>query len=336
MMTQMEENRLASEERMFKLIQGNAEVVPKFHVMPDLNANIEDFSGEKCDKSALDWKMFPLVEFAEESGGGLSVIRSEGYTPRKKEVFWLSTKESKKFEKILLSENQTFDKWKLYSIKRCLYESDDYKVIKKKLRRAEDTSDLQSEADEVVATLSKRKTRPTQRLLQFDSSEEDTASKFSRPPTISLDRQLRNVASQQQLEVLELVAQCSIPISRSSTPQSSLSGLDSSIVENSTLTTCLDHDIRQPEEYLKRQDNYDALRCHLSTFGGKNVNDITSKIFKKVIDDQLACNYNYLGTWSQKKAFLQLSLDKVVIDAVKAKQFLEKKINFTSLFMDTL
>ncbi|KAK4881447.1 hypothetical protein RN001_004766 [Aquatica leii] len=186
--------------------------------------------------------MFPLVEFAEESGRGLSVIRSEGYTPRKKEVFWPSTNESKKFEKILLSENQTFDdKWKLYSIKRCLYESDDYKVIKKKLRRGEDTSDLQSEADEVVATLSKRKTRPTQRLLEFDSSEEDTASKFSRPPTISLDRQLRNVASQQQLEVLEPVAQCSIPISRSSTPQSSLSGLDSSIVENSTLTTCLDN-----------------------------------------------------------------------------------------------
>ncbi|KAK4884949.1 hypothetical protein RN001_001220 [Aquatica leii] len=99
-----------------------------------------------------------------------------------------------------------------------------------------------------------------------------------------------------------------------------------------------DHDIQQLEEYLKRQDNYDALRCHLSTFGGKNVNDITkitSKIFKKVID-QLACNYNYLGTWSQKNAFLQLSLNKVVIDAVKAKQFLEKKINFTSLFMDTL
>ncbi|KAK4885855.1 hypothetical protein RN001_002126 [Aquatica leii] len=131
------------------------------------------------------------------------------------------TLKSKKFEKILLSENQTFDdKWKLYSIKRCLYESDYYKVIKKKLRRAEDTSDLQSEADEVVATLSKRKTRPTQRLLEFDSSEEDTASKFSQPPTISLDRQLRNVASQQQLEVLEPVAQCSIPISRSSTPQS--------------------------------------------------------------------------------------------------------------------
>ncbi|KAK4886820.1 hypothetical protein RN001_003091 [Aquatica leii] len=287
-------------------------------------------------------KMFPLVEFAEESGGGLSVIRSEGYTPRKKEVFWLSTKESKKFEKILLSENQTFDKWKLYSIKRCLYESDDYKVIKKKLRRAEDTSDLQSEADEVVATLSKRKTRPTQRLLQFDSSELDTASKFSRPPTISLDRQLRNVASQQQLEVLEPVAQCSIPISRSSTPQSSLSGLDSSIVENSTLTTCLALQKKLTNDviFIKEQSSclliYSFQRCHLSTFGGKNVNDITSKIFKKVIDDQLACNYNYLGTWSQKKAFLQLSLDKVVIDAVKAKQFLEKKINFTSLFMDTL
>ncbi|KAK4873801.1 hypothetical protein RN001_013161 [Aquatica leii] len=55
MMAQMEENRLASEERMLKLIQGNTKVVPKFHVMPNLNANIEDFYGEKCDKSALDW-----------------------------------------------------------------------------------------------------------------------------------------------------------------------------------------------------------------------------------------------------------------------------------------
>ncbi|KAK4877437.1 hypothetical protein RN001_009943 [Aquatica leii] len=103
-----------------------------------------------------------------------------------------------------------------------------------KLRRAEGTSDLQNEADKVVATFSKRKRRPTQRLLDLDSSEEDTASKFSRSPTI-----IKNVASQQQLEVLEPVTQCSIPISTSSTSQSSLSGLDSSIVENSTLTTCL-------------------------------------------------------------------------------------------------
>ncbi|KAK4885467.1 hypothetical protein RN001_001738 [Aquatica leii] len=133
--------------------------------------------------------MFSLVEFTDESGGSLSVIR-------KKEMFWPSTKESKKFEKILLSENQTFDdKWKLYSFKRCLYESDDYEVIKKKLRRAEDTSDLQSKADEVI-----------------------------------IYGKVRNVASQQQLEVLEPVAECSIPILRSSTPQSSLSGLDSSIL----------------------------------------------------------------------------------------------------------
>ncbi|KAK4887164.1 hypothetical protein RN001_003435 [Aquatica leii] len=230
--------------------------------------------------------MFPLVEFAEESGGRLSVIRSEGYTPRKKEVFWPSTKESKKFENILLSENQTFDKWKLYSIKRCLYESDDYKVIKKKLRRAEDTSDLQSEADEVVATLSKRKTRRTQRLLEFDSSEEDTASKFSRPPTISLDRQyllrvflvlfnlyviiygkVRNIASQQQLEVLEPIAQCSIPISRSSTPQSSLSGLDSSIVENSTLTTCLALQKKLTNDVIFIKEQSSCLLMQIMIFG---------------------------------------------------------------------
>ncbi|KAK4876048.1 hypothetical protein RN001_012470 [Aquatica leii] len=106
--------------------------------------------------------------------------------------------------------------------------------------------------------------------------------------------------------------------------------------ENSSSNEIVENNFQYDINTDEDENECDIERCHLSTFGGKSVNDITSKIFKKVIDDQLACNYNYLGTWSQKKAFLQLSLNKVVIDAVKAKQFLEKKINFTSLFMDTL
>ncbi|XP_031328595.1 uncharacterized protein LOC116176353 isoform X2 [Photinus pyralis] len=326
-----------------------------------------------CLDYYLQGEMFSLVEFAEESGGGLAIIRTEWFTPRKQEAFWPPTKQSKTFEKVLLNEDQVIDnKWKLCFVRRTLFESDDYERVKRKLPRAEYTSDLQSSEAEVGSQgdadqdkFQKRKRAPSRRLLSSSSDEEQT-SKFPRPPTLNLNKQIRHVPSPRQLEICEPVPDLSSEQSIASTSQSSHND------NNTTLASCLslqkklvndiifikeqnkliiellrqqkltqekiqfenalpanfpvklpvnaEQEIQLLEQYLTIQDNYDLLRCHLSTFGGKNINDTTSNILKRVINDSVACSYNYLGTRSNKKPFSQLSLKKVVVDAVKAKQ----------------
>lgn len=65
---------------------------------------------------------YVLIEF--EDGGGVAIIRKTWLTPRKKEVFWPPLKDQKTFDKIL--ENTKYpdtEKWKLYPILKCLYET---------------------------------------------------------------------------------------------------------------------------------------------------------------------------------------------------------------------
>jgi len=64
---------------------------------------------------------YVLIEF--DDGGGVAVVRKTWITPRKKEVFWLPMKDQKTFYKVLESTlYPDTEKWKLYSILRCLYD----------------------------------------------------------------------------------------------------------------------------------------------------------------------------------------------------------------------
>lgn len=67
--------------------------------------------------------MFAVVEFSEDEGG-LAVVKSSWLTPRKRNVFWPLIKDTKQFNKILLSREDTSkESWLLYGIARIFYES---------------------------------------------------------------------------------------------------------------------------------------------------------------------------------------------------------------------
>lgn len=68
--------------------------------------------------------MFKVVEFEDSGdGGGLSVIREEWLTPRKKECLWPPFKVASKYNKCLATNTVPSDDWTIYPIKRILYET---------------------------------------------------------------------------------------------------------------------------------------------------------------------------------------------------------------------
>lgn len=79
---------------------------------------------------------FVVIQFDEEGGNGLAVIHTKWLTPRKTEVFWPPFKDSSLFNKALKQGQEIDDKWKLYSIKKKFFETDDLDIAKKKLKRA--------------------------------------------------------------------------------------------------------------------------------------------------------------------------------------------------------
>jgi len=69
---------------------------------------------------------YVLIEF--DDGGGVAVVRKTWITPRKREVFWPPMKDPKTFNKVLENTlHPDTEKWKLYSILRCLYETGKHK-----------------------------------------------------------------------------------------------------------------------------------------------------------------------------------------------------------------
>lgn len=69
---------------------------------------------------------YVVIEFSD--GGGVAVVRNIWLTPRKKEVFWPPMKDQRTFDKILeKTVHADTEKWKLYPIQRCLFETGEHK-----------------------------------------------------------------------------------------------------------------------------------------------------------------------------------------------------------------
>lgn len=66
-------------------------------------------------------KMYYVVEFDDETGGGIGLIREEWLTPRKKETFWPPSKLSTQYNKSLIDGHVPDEKWKLCPIRRIFY-----------------------------------------------------------------------------------------------------------------------------------------------------------------------------------------------------------------------
>lgn len=66
-------------------------------------------------------RMFSVVEFNEQFGGGLAVVHCKWFTPLKREVFWPPYKDNKSYRKALKQGEEISDTWSLFPITKCYY-----------------------------------------------------------------------------------------------------------------------------------------------------------------------------------------------------------------------
>ncbi|KAJ8931529.1 hypothetical protein NQ314_015544 [Rhamnusium bicolor] len=115
---------------------------------------------------------FVGVEFAANEG--LAIVSVNWLTHRKKEVFWPDSKKQSCYEKLL--KNHTIpdeDSWQLYSIQRCFFNTDTYEKARQKLKKAELTSDLQSDESD-SELLESKKVRARKRPISESSDSGDS------------------------------------------------------------------------------------------------------------------------------------------------------------------
>ncbi|KAF5270263.1 hypothetical protein FQR65_LT17863 [Abscondita terminalis] len=125
--------------------------------------------------------MFRIVKFDDHDGGGVAIANSKWFTPRKKELYWPPYKEINAYNKALKKgEDVNTDNWKLFKIKRLFYSTDDFDKARKKLKIAEQSSDLNTDCEDFQST--RRIIRKPRRIVE--SSDDEESSKFERPPRV--------------------------------------------------------------------------------------------------------------------------------------------------------
>ncbi|KAK9754970.1 hypothetical protein QE152_g778 [Popillia japonica] len=113
------------------------------HFMVVVNSWLLARRAGKFDMPLLDTQ-FPVLELTVEDGGGLAVVNSNWLTPRKKQVFWPPVNEQTKFNRYLKTESVNTETWILYKIRKIYYECDDLELANRKLKKAEQESDVYS------------------------------------------------------------------------------------------------------------------------------------------------------------------------------------------------
>ncbi|KAB0794081.1 hypothetical protein PPYR_13701 [Photinus pyralis] len=113
---------------------------------------------------------FVGVEFDARSGGGVAIINRNWLTPRKQEVFWPPYKYQSDFDMAVKKAEQPSDRWRIFKLKRKLFESNEFSLAVNKLNRFEATSDVETDRDEEKRTPAKRYRK---RGHYFDSEDED-------------------------------------------------------------------------------------------------------------------------------------------------------------------
>ncbi|CAH1102781.1 unnamed protein product [Psylliodes chrysocephalus] len=296
--------------------------------------------------------MYCLIEFKEKDGGGLAVVSDTWLTPRKKQVYWPPYKDNGQFRKALTKgEEVNSETWKLYDIHRTFYECDDYAKACIKLKKAQVTSDIQSDENEEV--IQKRRRIP--RKLSYSDSEEEDSCKLPRPPPIKLGKTstpaLVNLLSSTSPEVTP--SSSYIASSQASTDTSRDTTLDRAAYEtllkyvlkvkeqNQQILSLLqkkstdvpvsmvpsdlpinfplnlEEDLRSLENYLNNKENLNVLILYFSQKGASNELITTvNRTLKHLISNALASQYSYFGK-RQKRAFHELKLNELVIGSVK-------------------
>lgn len=75
-------------------------------------------------------RMYSVVQFSPSEGGSVSIVVNKWLTPKKTEVFWPPTKDTKTFDKLLQQCSSPSERWSTYGIDRVFCETGKLKVFK--------------------------------------------------------------------------------------------------------------------------------------------------------------------------------------------------------------
>ncbi|XP_025269900.1 uncharacterized protein LOC105259393 [Camponotus floridanus] len=70
-------------------------------------------------------------------------------------------------------------------------------------------------------------------------------------------------------------------------------------------------------DHINDNENFSELISYLSTLGGHDVTSKTNAILRKILTNEVASHYSFLGSKNQKKAFPTINLNRAVIRAVQ-------------------
>ncbi|KAK4883183.1 hypothetical protein RN001_006502 [Aquatica leii] len=275
------------------------------------------------------------VQFSQD--GGLAVVHEKWLTPRKTEVYWPPCKQQHDYDKLLKCGDEPKDHWQLFSISKLYFESDNFEVARKKIKKLEFTSDIQSDED---CSLLKRKRTAPLRFSHGSSTEDEyvnpkNSSNLKRPPRINLDSLDGEIpTSHQELSTLLLqIKEQNNQILAWIRSQSTVALVPRSLPEKFPVSFPLRNNshVEELENYIALKENLDSLAVFLSSLGGRDVNNRVNVILHYVFDDRLASTYNFCGKRSNKTAIKDLHLRKAIIDSIKrvSTQTTEKEIDST-------
>lgn len=161
--------------------------------------------------------MYVLVEFTDEKC--LAVILDK-WRDGTKCALWPSWKVSSKITKAAMKKMEPQDDWQSFPIRE-LYEHESYDKVRKKLREAEDESDLATafEASEDEADSYRRSKRKIRKTVFSSSDEDEDRHDFT---AVSRSK-ITEEGSQEKVQSMPLTVSSSSPPSSISPPLSSIS-----------------------------------------------------------------------------------------------------------------
>ncbi|XP_025262216.1 uncharacterized protein LOC112637211 [Camponotus floridanus] len=198
-------------------------------------------------------------------------------------------KDQKTFNKVL--ENTLYpdtEKWKLYSIVRCLYETDDLQKAEQKCKLSEVTSDLQTDNQEVE--ISKRKITVPRRFISSDEEENDNI--YIRPP--KLKRKFFNT-NKNTGKNIPISDQYSSDVDSPKTPDS----------------------VPDADSASSRTEVIEQTTAFLCTIGGRDISTKISRILRYLFTDALASEFSFYGKRLNKRPFSDLCLKTVIVESIK-------------------
>ncbi|XP_031346846.1 uncharacterized protein LOC116173487 isoform X2 [Photinus pyralis] len=198
------------------------------------------------------------VEFDQEERGFVAIVSDKWLTPSKQHTYWPNYTTQYDYDKSLhRGELPVIDKWQHTKLARIFFETDDYNTAQRKIKLAEELSDVATDHEQTttnksttsVCEKSKRK-RVAPRRLYDDVDESDCSIEeeniLPKPPRISIEGR-NNYNSNQILDANPE----SLPLRRSSSKTSkSIGSVQSNLSPQHSSTFLRDKELSTPRSTL--------------------------------------------------------------------------------------